>query len=78
MVIFDTAPCAMRLLFFYATYRQSPREKLLEFMAAWPQIEELKAMETNELALRYSEGPVHRRSQTVQPCGPRAPDSGSD
>ena len=45
--------------FFYATYRQSSREKLLEFMAGWPQIEELKVMETNELAIRYSEGLVH-------------------
>jgi len=78
MVIFDMAPCAMRLLFFYATYRQSPREKLLEFTASWPQIEELKAMETNELAIRYSEGLVHATIADRQPCGSRAPHSGSD
>lgn len=45
--------------FFYATYRQSSREKLLDFMASWPDIEELKAKETSELALRYCEGLVY-------------------
>jgi len=45
--------------FFYATYRQSSRRKLLEFMASWPDIEELKAKETSELATRYCEGLVY-------------------
>jgi hypothetical protein len=45
--------------FFYATYRQSSREKLLEFMAGWPDIEELKVKETSELAIRYCEGLVY-------------------
>jgi len=45
--------------FFYATYRQSSREKLLEFMAGWPDIEELRVKETSELALRYCEGLVY-------------------
>lgn len=45
--------------FFSATYRQSSREKLLEFMAGWPDVEELKVKETSELALRYCEGLVY-------------------
>lgn len=45
--------------FFFATYRQSSREKLLEFMAGWPDIEELKVKETSELAIRYCEGLVY-------------------
>lgn len=45
--------------FFYATYRRSSREKLLEFMAGWPDIEELKLKETSELAIRYCEGLVY-------------------
>jgi hypothetical protein len=45
--------------FLYATYGQSSREKLLEFMAGSPDIEELKTLDTNELAIRYCEGLVY-------------------
>ena len=45
--------------FFYATHRRSSRETLLEFMAGWPEIEELKVKETSELAIRYCEGLVY-------------------
>ena len=45
--------------FLYATYRQSSREKLLEFMAGSPDIEELKVKETSELAITYCERLVY-------------------
>jgi len=46
--------------FLYATYSQSSREKLLEFMASWPDIEELKDKDTGELAIIYCERLVHQ------------------
>jgi len=45
--------------FFHATYRQSSREKLLEFMASWPDIDELRDKETSELAVAYCERLVY-------------------
>jgi hypothetical protein len=45
--------------FLYAIYRLSSREKLLEFMASWPDVEALKAMDTNELAITYCERLVY-------------------
>jgi hypothetical protein len=42
--------------FVYATYSRSRREKLLEFMAEWPQIEELRKLGQQELAEHYSAG----------------------
>ena len=42
--------------FVYATYSRSTREKLLEFMAEWPQIEELRKLGQQELAEHYSAG----------------------
>ena len=35
--------------FVYGTYSKSTREKLLEFMAEWPQIEELRKLGQQEL-----------------------------
>jgi len=72
---------------FYATYRQLSRERLREFMAGWPDIEELKAKETSELAIRYCEGLVYatiadatwarrRSSSTSQLSGPGRPQAG--
>ena len=45
--------------FFYATYRHSSREKVLEFMAGWPDIEDLRGKETSELAIGYCQGLVY-------------------
>ena len=42
--------------FVYATYSKSTREKLLEFMVEWPQIEELRKLGQQELAEHYAAG----------------------
>lgn len=42
--------------FVYATYSRSTREKLIEFMAEWPQIEELRNLSQKELAEHYAAG----------------------
>jgi len=39
--------------FFFATYSQSSREKLLEFMSAWPDIESVRSLAQRELAQIY-------------------------
>jgi hypothetical protein len=39
--------------FFYETYAQTPKAKLLEFMADWPDIESLRPLDQTELAKRY-------------------------
>jgi hypothetical protein len=42
--------------FIYATYSKSTRESLLEFMAEWPQIAELRKLGQEELAEHYAAG----------------------
>jgi hypothetical protein len=37
----------------YATYRNTPREKILEFMANWPDVHELAKLSDEELLLTY-------------------------
>lgn len=44
--------------FFYATYKSSPRERLLDFMKHWPDQAALKASSTEELAITYCENLV--------------------
>ncbi|CAN7539212.1 SEC-C domain-containing protein [Pseudoxanthomonas sp. LjRoot143] len=39
--------------FAYETYRHTPKERLLEFMQDAPDIEELKGLDQDELAIRY-------------------------
>jgi hypothetical protein len=39
--------------FFYETYSQTPKTKLLEFMAQWPDIESLRPLDQTELAKHY-------------------------
>jgi hypothetical protein len=41
--------------FLFATYSKSSKEKLLEFMAAWPQASELPKLSQAELASFYCE-----------------------
>jgi hypothetical protein len=40
--------------FIYASYARTPREKLLEFIADWPQLEAWRELPQEELAKRYS------------------------
>jgi hypothetical protein len=42
--------------FVLSSYRNTPREKLLEWMAGHPEIERFKALSQLELAKHYSEG----------------------
>jgi hypothetical protein len=42
--------------FFFETYSKSSREKLLEFMAQWPDIESLRTLSQRELAEEYAAG----------------------
>ncbi|OGR41090.1 MAG: hypothetical protein A2X28_07140 [Elusimicrobia bacterium GWA2_56_46] len=44
--------------FFYATYKSSPRERLLEFMKHWPNQDILRNTSTEELAITYCESLV--------------------
>ena len=39
--------------FFLSSYKQTPKEKLLEFMASHPEIEQLRSMTQEELAKTY-------------------------
>jgi hypothetical protein len=40
--------------FFYETYARASKDKLLEFMAGWPNIEAMKSLSQQELAKRFS------------------------
>lgn len=42
--------------FAFESYSKSPREKLLEFMAEWPDIERLRTLSQRELAQEYAAG----------------------
>jgi hypothetical protein len=39
--------------FMYGSYSQTPSDKLLEFMADWPNIEQLRSLPQQELAEQY-------------------------
>jgi len=43
----------------FKTYQHSSKEKLLEFMSSWPDIDRLKQLEQKELAIRYCENLVY-------------------
>lgn len=45
--------------FFYDVYKKSSREKLLEFMKSWPNIEKLQKLSDKELAETYCENLVY-------------------
>ncbi|NTU49657.1 MAG: hypothetical protein HGA87_01955 [Desulfobulbaceae bacterium] len=45
--------------FFHETYKKTPREKLLEFMKNWPNINEIKKLSDDELSITYCEGLVY-------------------
>jgi hypothetical protein len=42
--------------FFYESYRHTPKEKLLEFVKAWPNQAHLATLGQAELASLYAEG----------------------
>lgn len=42
--------------FFYQSYKDTPKDKLLEFMKDAPNLEELKKLPVHELVYRYAEG----------------------
>ncbi|MEI7483006.1 MAG: SEC-C metal-binding domain-containing protein [Elusimicrobiota bacterium] len=56
--------------FFYATYKTSPRERLLEFMKGWPNQDILKSTSTEELAITYCESLVQYAFSKEQPKPP--------
>lgn len=58
--------------FIFSTYSKSPREKLLEFMAGWPDIERLRALAQPDLARAYAEGCVY--ATMALPKGRSSPD----
>ncbi|MDD5692072.1 MAG: hypothetical protein PHP10_02715 [Candidatus Omnitrophica bacterium] len=45
--------------FFHEVYKKTPREKLLEFMKDWPNIDEIKSLSGEELSIIYCESLVY-------------------
>jgi hypothetical protein len=61
---------------FFDTYRNTPREKLLEFMSKWPDHAALEMLDTNELAIKYCEGLVYSVVSSNKPMRPSAEGGG--
>jgi hypothetical protein len=62
--------------FIHKVYRQTSKEKLLEFMKGYPDMERLKAMQQEELAVIYCEGIVeHMLSERAAADAQRSAES---